>query len=170
MGEKRIDLAYPIWNLDSSKEVAVVSMFNNNVQYQIKEPLKVLLITKEKKWLPEGVFMGRELNAFVRRKMITTPLDANNIVKTDKLACVMEMVLSLDKLNNTDNLEDGSLSNVPLRYYLTGFEEFTSFEPVTPQYRRLRNSESTSLTLQITDQKDNGITNGPEMIVALHIR
>ena len=37
LGEKRIDLAYPIQNLDSSKEVAIVSMFSNNVQYQIRE-------------------------------------------------------------------------------------------------------------------------------------
>ena len=37
VGEKRIDLAYPIRNLDlSSKDVAVVSMFGDNVQYQIK--------------------------------------------------------------------------------------------------------------------------------------
>ena len=41
--KKRIDLAYPIQNLDSSKEVAVSIMFSNNIQYQIREPLKVLL-------------------------------------------------------------------------------------------------------------------------------
>ena len=35
VGEKRIDLAYPIQNLDSSKEVAVVSMFSENFQYEI---------------------------------------------------------------------------------------------------------------------------------------
>ena len=31
IGEKMIDLSYPIKNFDSSKEVAVVSMFNNNI-------------------------------------------------------------------------------------------------------------------------------------------
>ena len=37
--------------------------------------------------------MGRELNASIGRKLITTLLDTNNnIVKTDKLACVKEMV------------------------------------------------------------------------------
>ena len=50
VGEKRrIDLAYLIQNLDSSKEVANVSMFSDNIQYQIKEPLKVMLITNEEK-------------------------------------------------------------------------------------------------------------------------
>ena len=43
VGEKRISLAYLIQNLDSNKVVAIVSMFSDNVQYQIREPLKVLL-------------------------------------------------------------------------------------------------------------------------------
>ena len=58
MKEKRIELAYLI----QSKEVAIVSMFSDNIR--IRQPVKVLLITNEKKQLPEGVFMGRELNAF----------------------------------------------------------------------------------------------------------
>ena len=66
------------------------------------------------------------------------PLDANdNIVKMDKLACITELVLSLDELNNTDNLEDGRLSNILLRYHVTGSEEFTCFEPVTPSIEDL---------------------------------
>ena len=52
VGEKRIDLA----SLIRGKEVAVVRMFSDNVQYQIKEPLKVMLLTNEEKWLLEGVF------------------------------------------------------------------------------------------------------------------
>ena len=84
--EKRIDLAYLIQNLDSSEEVT----------YQIRKPLKVLLITNEENQLPEGVFTDRELNASIRWKLITTPMDTNDkIVKMDKLACVMEIVLSL---------------------------------------------------------------------------
>ena len=50
VGEKSMDLAYPI----QGKEVAVVSIFSNNVQYQMREPLKVLLIMNEEKQLPEG--------------------------------------------------------------------------------------------------------------------
>ena len=34
IGEKRIDLAYPI----RGKEVAVVSVFSNNIKYEFKEP------------------------------------------------------------------------------------------------------------------------------------
>ena len=34
-GEKRIDLSYSIQNFDSDKEIAVIRMFSDNVQYQI---------------------------------------------------------------------------------------------------------------------------------------
>ena len=171
VGEKKISLAYPIGNLDSSKEVTVVSMFSDNVQYQIREPLKVLLIKNVEKLLPKRVFKDEKLIMSIERKLITTPLDANDkIFKTDKLACITEMVLSLDELNNTYNLEDGRLSNILLRYHVTGSEEFTSFELVTPQYKIFKNRDFTSLTLRIIDQKNNGITDGPGMTIVLHIR
>ena len=135
--KKRIDLAYPIRNLDLSKEVTILSMLSDNVQYQIRKPLK--LITNKEKQLLEEVFTDWELNASVGRKLTATTLDGNdNVIKTDKLACVMEMVLSLDELNNTDNLEDGRLSNTLLRYHVTSSEEFTSFEPVEPSIRDLK--------------------------------
>ena len=57
VGEKPISLTYPIWD----KEVAIVRAFSDNIQYRMKEPLKVLLIMNEEKQLLEGVFMGREL-------------------------------------------------------------------------------------------------------------
>ena len=102
--KKRINLPYVIQNLDSSKEFAVVSMFSNNTQYKMKEPLKVLPITNKEKQLLEGVFTGRELNTSAGRTLITTPPNANdNTIKTNKLACLLEMVLSLDELDNTDN-------------------------------------------------------------------
>ena len=34
-GEKRIDLSYSIQNFDSDKEIAVIRMLSNNVQYEI---------------------------------------------------------------------------------------------------------------------------------------
>ena len=63
--EKRIDLVYPIWG----KEVAVISMFSDNIQYQIRESLNILLIMNEEKLLPKRKFMGRELSMFVGRKV-----------------------------------------------------------------------------------------------------
>ena len=50
---------------------------------------------------------------------------------------------------------------------MTGSEEFMSFKPVAPQYKRLKNGEFTSLILRIIDQKNN---DGLGMIIVLHIR
>ena len=201
MGEKRINLAYLILG----KEVVVDSVFSDNVQYQIQEPLNILLIRNEEKLLLKGTLTGRELSTFIGRKVITTPLDTNvNVVKMDKLAHVMEVtlrkprvfalqilqcyltkeghvrnfllfiwikepcvrksggltcskllgisqtevVISLDELDNTDNLEDGRLSNVLLRYHLTANGELMSFKAVAPQYKRLKNREFTFLTMK----------------------
>ena len=65
----------------------------------------------------------------------------------NKLAGIIEVVFCLDELYKTDNLENGSLSNIPLRHHVTGSDEFTCLEPVTPQYKQLRNGVIASLTL-----------------------
>ena len=79
------------------------------------------------------------------------------------------MTFNLNELDNTDNLEDGRPSNALLTYHVTANEDFTCFEPHTPQYKKLKNGEFVSLTLKITDQ-NNIITDGPEVTVVLHIR
>ena len=53
--------------------------------------------------------------------------------------------------------------------HVTCNEDFTRFEPQTPQYRKLRNGEFTSLNLRITDQNNNVITDGLQVTVVLHI-
>ena len=53
---------------------------------------------------------------------------------------------------------------------MIGSEEFTSFEPSTPQYKRRRNGNFVSLTLRIMDEKCNGITGGSGMTIVLRIR
>ena len=80
------------------------------------------------------------------------------------------MAISLNELDNSDNLEDGRPSNTLFTYYVTGPEYFTRFEPVTPQYKKLKNGMITSLTLKIMDQANNIITNGPGTTVVRHIK
>ena len=55
-------------------------------------------------------------------------------------------------------------------YYVTNYNEFTHFEPHTPQYKKLKDDMITSLTLRITDQNNKIIANGPGTTVVLHIR
>ena len=52
---------------------------------------------------------------------------------------------------------------------MTDDKDFTRFEPDIPQYKRLKNRGFTSLTLRITDQAGNIITDGPQVTVVLHI-
>ena len=83
---------------------------------------------------------------------------------------ITEITLNLDELDNSDNLKDGRPSNELLTYHVTSNEDFMHFEPQTPQYRKLKNGESTSLNLRIADQNNNVITDGPRVTLVLHIR
>ena len=86
-----------------------------------------------------------------------------------KLAKITDMIFNLDELDNTDNLEDGRPSNTLFTYYVSSSEDFMHFEPHTPQYKKLKNGKIVSLTLKITDQNNNIITNGPGTTLVLHI-
>ena len=94
----------------------------------------------------------------------------DRVFKMNKLRGITEMSLDLNELDNSDNLKDGRPSNALLTYYMTANEDFTHFEPHTPQYKKLKNGEFVSLTLKITDQNNNIITDGPQVTVVLYIR
>ena len=135
------------------------------------KPLKLKLVDGSEKEVLSKTYMSRELNAFVEGKHINTDLDNNpQIIKTNKLAKVTNMSLKLDEPDNTNNLEDGHSSNTLFTYYMPGSEDFTRFKPQTPRYMKLKYGEIVSLTMKITDQNNNMITNGPGTTVVLHIR
>ena len=96
--------------------------------------------------------------------------DCEDVLRTSKLEKVTKMAISLNELDNSDNLEDGRPSNTFFTYYITGPEYFMHFEPATPQYKKFRHGMFTSLTLKITDQNNNIITDGPQVTVVLHIK
>ena len=85
------------------------------------------------------------------------------------MAGITEMIFNLNELDNTDNLEDGRPSNILLIYHVTDDKDFTRFKPNIPKYKKLKNGEFVSLTLRITNQKNNIITDGPHVTVVLHI-
>ena len=170
-GEKTIDLSYPIRNFGSSKEITVTSMLSKNTQHEMTKPLKLKLVDGSEKEVLSKTYISRELNAFVAGKHIVSDLDNDpRIIKTNKLAKVTNMIFKLDELDNTNNLEDGHPSNTLFTYYMPGSEDFTPFEPATPRYKKLKYGNIVSLTLKITDQNNNIITNGPGTTVVLHIR
>ena len=167
-GEKTIDLSYPI---HSRKEIAVVSMHSNNSQILLHKSIEVLSITGKKIVLNEGVYTDKELNSLIGMELKSQMLDSHNdILRTNELVNGTKISISLNELDNSDNLEDGKPSNVLFTHYVTSSECYMLFEPQSPQYKKLKNNTITSLTLATTDQNNDIITDGPEVTVVLHIR
>ena len=118
--------------------------------------------------LNKGVYTDKELNSLIGTELKSQMLDSqNDILRTNKLVNGTKMSISLNELNNSDNLEDGKHY---LHNFVTSSERYTLFEPQFPQYKKLKNDIITSLTLAITDQNNDIITDGLEVTVVLHIR
>ena len=130
----------------------------------------MLLKTDRKIVLNKGVYTDKELNSLIGMELKSQMLDSHNdILRTNKLANGTKISIILNELDNSDNLEDGKHSNTLFTYFVTSSEYFTHFEPQSPQYKKLKNDTITSLTLAITDQNNDIITDGPEVTVVLHI-
>ena len=175
IGEKRIDLSYPIHPTtgrgEARKEIAVVSMLSDNVQYWLKGPMEILLKTGKKIVLTKVVYMDKELNALIELELKSQMIDSREaVLRTNKLEKVTKMVISLNELDNSDNLEDGRPSNTLFTYYVTDPEYSTCLEPGTSQCKALKSDMINSLSLKIMDQAGNIITDGPGTTGVLHIK
>ena len=170
IGEKTIDLSYPIQNFNSGKEVAVASMFSDNIQYKVTETFNLKLIDNSEKQILIGSYTKREIDVISGRKPILADLSNDfRIIRMNKLAKVIDMIFNLNELNDSGNLKDGRPSDALFTYYVYNSKDFTHFEPQTPQYKKLKSGEFTSLNLRITDQNNNVITDGLGTTVVLHI-
>ena len=172
-GEKRIDLSYSIQNFDSDKEIAVIRMLSDNVKYEILKLRAVMdPISDTKKMIPNGTYAGRELLSMLEGIVELNQFKVDHqVIKKNKLKGITEITLNLDELNKSDNLKDGRPSNESLTYHVNDDKGILRISnPQTPQYRKLKNGEFTFLTLRITDQNNNVITDGPQVTVVLHIR
>ena len=170
-GEKTIDLYYPIHSTAGrGKEIAVVCMHISSSQILLHRSIEVLSMTGKKIVSNKGVFMDKELNSLIGTELKSQMLDScNNILRTNKLEKITKMVISLNELNNSDNLEDGRPNNVLFTYYVTSSECYMLFEPQTARYKTLKYGEIVSLTLRIMDQNNNIITDRLETAVVLNI-
>ena len=108
-GESRTDLSYSIQNFDSDKEIAVIRMLSDNVQYQILKLGSVMdPISDTKKMVPDGTYASRELISMLEGIIELNQFEADNqVIKKNKLKGITEITLNLDELNNSDNLKDG---------------------------------------------------------------
>ena len=70
--------------------------------------------------LNKGVYTNKELNSLMGTELKSQMLDSHNdILRTNKLERIMKIMISLNELDNSDNLEDGRPSNVLFTYYVT---------------------------------------------------
>ena len=146
-------------------------MLSDKVPYWLQGSIEVLLKTGKKIVLNKGVYMDKELNSLIGTKLRMQMIDSReDVLMTNKLEKVKKMTISLNELDNSDNLEDGRPSNTLFTYYVTSPEYSTCFEPCTSQYKKVKNGMITSLTLAITDQAGTIITDGPGTTVVLHIQ
>ena len=108
-GEKTIDLSYPIY---SKKEITVVSMHISNSQILLHRSIECLLKTGKKIVFNKGVYTDKELNSLIETELKSQMLDSrNDIQRTNKLVNGTKITISLNELNNSDNLKDGKSSN-----------------------------------------------------------
>ena len=130
-GEKRIDLSYSI---DSDKEIAVIIMLSDNIQYNILKLRSVMdPISDRKKMILSGTYTSRQLVSMLEGIIELNQFEIDDqVTKTNKLKGIMEITLNLDELSNSDNLKDGRPSNSLLTYYVTDDRDFMHFEPQNP--------------------------------------
>ena len=119
VGEKRIDLAYSINN--SNKEVTVVGLFSDNIQYEFREPWMVELGESRNKGITTGTYTRRKLIDIVEEKIEMTQSDNEepHVIKQNKLEGITEVVFSLDEIDNTNNFSNGLPSNTLFMHHVT---------------------------------------------------
>ena len=81
IGAARIKLSYPI----KGKEIAVVRMHSNNVQYWLQGPIEVLSKTGKKIVLNKEVYTDKELVAIIGQELKSRIGDHGDVLRTRKL-------------------------------------------------------------------------------------
>ena len=103
-------------------QVAVISMLSDSVQYWLQGSIEVLLPMGKKIVLNKGVYTDKELNAILGPGLKLQMVSQEDLLRTNNLEKVTKMTIRLNELDNSNNLEDGRLSNTLFTYYVTGPE------------------------------------------------
>ena len=102
IGEKTINLSYPI---RSGKEVAVITILSDNIQYEIVKTQIIDYIPTGNKKISGGTYAGRKLISMLEGVIEPTQTENDErVTKMNMLKGLTEMTLNLGKLDNTDNL------------------------------------------------------------------
>ena len=80
--------------------------------------------------IPSGTYAGRELLSIAEGMVELNQFVVNDqVIKKNKFKGITEMIINLDELNNSDNLEVGKPSNSLLTYHVTGDKVFCILNP-----------------------------------------
>ena len=98
-GEKRIDRSYSI---QPRKEIAVVRMLSDNIQFNILKPHTIIDdISGDKKLIQSKTFAGRELLSILEGMVKINQFENEYLViKKNKLKGITEMIPNLNELEN----------------------------------------------------------------------
>ena len=102
IGEKMIYLSYPI---RSNKEVAVITMFSDNVQYEIIKPHTIIndISPGNKKLILSKTYASRELRSILEGMIELRRFENDErVIKMNKLKSITEMIFNLNEFDNTD--------------------------------------------------------------------
>ena len=93
--------------------IAVIRMLSDNVIYELLKLRAVMdPISDTKKMIPSGTYAGGELLSNVEGMVEFNQFVVDDqVIKKNKLKGITEMIMNLDELNDSDNLEDGHPSN-----------------------------------------------------------
>ena len=84
-------------------------MLSDNIKYEILKLRAVMdPISNTKKMIPSGTYADRELLSIVEEMVeLNQFLVDDQVIKKNKLKGITEMIINLDELSNSNNLEDG---------------------------------------------------------------
>ena len=147
-GEKTIDLSYPIRSTAGgerkSQLLACISVILRFCY--IDRSIEVLFITGKKIVLHKRVYMDKELNSLIGTELKSQMPDSHyDMQRTNKLVNGTKITISLNELNNSDNLEDGKPSKTLFTYFVTSPEYFTHSNPNPHNIKNLRMTQSLPL-------------------------
>ena len=108
-------------------------MHISNSQILLHRSIEFLLKMGKKIVLNKQVYMDKELNSLIGTELKSQMLDSSNdIHRTNKSVNGTKITISLNELDNSDNLEDGKPSNTLFTNFVTSPEYFMHFELPIP--------------------------------------
>ena len=99
IGEKTINLSYPI---RSDKEVAVIDILSDNIQYEIVKSHEIIddISPGKKNLILSKTYVGRELLSVLEGKVELRRFENDErVIKRNKLSEITEMDLNLNELD-----------------------------------------------------------------------